>query len=143
MTDSRTGRRRTAGALALTMALGLTACGGDPTPATDDSESVRDRALEARTADRPTGAEIQERTLTRTVRTVYICDDGERLSVEFDNPREMATVRTSMGQAFDLYLERAPEGIWYRSSGHELRGQGQFATWHAQGMDPTECRAVD
>ena len=143
MTDSKTRRRRTTGPLTpgMALALGLAACSGE-TPVTDDSDAVRDRALEADVVKGRTGAEIQERTLTRTVRTVYICDDGERLSVEFDNPREMATVRTSLGQAFDLYLERVPEGIWYRSSGHELRGQGQLATWKSEGMDPTDCRAV-
>ncbi|WP_298123624.1 MliC family protein [Brevundimonas sp.] len=143
MTDSKTRRRWTTGPLVpgLALALGLAACGGE-TPVTDDSDAVRDRALEADVAKGQTGAEVQERSLTRTVRTVYICDDGERLSVEFDNPREMATVRTSLGQAFDLYLERAPEGIWYRSSGHELRGQGQLATWTSEGMAPTDCRAV-
>lgn len=120
----------------------LCAC-GEPTPVTDDAESVRDRALAAQTARRRTGAEIQERTLNRVVRTVYLCDDGERLSVEFDNPREMATVRTSLGQAIDLYMERPPEGIWYRASGHDLRGKGQFATWSAEGQEPTQCRAVD
>ena len=121
---------------------GLCAC-GEPTPVTDDAESVRDRALAAQTARRRTGAEIQERTLNRVVRTVYLCDDGERLTVEFDNPRQMATARTSVGQAVDLYMERAPEGLWYRASGHELRGRGQFATWSAEGRPATECRAVD
>jgi hypothetical protein len=124
------------------MSAGLSAC-GEPTPPTDDADAVRERALEAQTARRRTGAEIQERTLNRIVRAVYICDDGERLSVEFDNPREMATVRTSLGQAIDLYMERPPEGIWYRASGHDLRGQGQFATWSAEGQEPTQCRAVD
>lgn len=128
--------------LLIVLTAGLAAC-GESTPVTDDSDAVRERALEAQTARRRTGAEIQERTLNRIVRAVYICDDGERLSVEFDNPREMATVRTSLGQAFDLHMERAPEGIWYRASGHDLRGRGQFATWSAEGQQPTACRAVD
>ena len=128
--------------LILAALLGLPACEGK-TPATDDSEAVRQRAIEAQTARRRTGAEIQERTLNRIVRAVYICDSGERLSVEFDNPRQMATVRTSMGQAVDLYQERSADGIWYRASGHDLRGRGQFATWSAEGQEPTDCRAVD
>jgi hypothetical protein len=126
----------------IAIAATLGAC-GEPTPVTDDADAVRERALEAQTARRRTGAEIQERTLNRIVRAVYICNDGERLSVEFDNPREMATVRTSLGQAIDMHMERAPDGIWYRASGHDLRGKGQFATWSAEGQEPTECRAVD
>lgn len=128
--------------IAAALCSGLSAC-GEPTPVTDDADAVRDRAVEAQTARRRTGAEIQERALNRLVRAVYVCDDGERLSVEFDNPRQMATVRTSMGQAVDLYQERAADGIWYRASGHDLRGRGQFATWAAEGQETTECRAVD
>ncbi|WP_125257026.1 MliC family protein [Brevundimonas fluminis] len=116
---------------------------GEPTPVTDDAEAVRERALDAQTARRRTGAEIQERALHRVVRAVYLCDNGERLSVDFDNAREMATVRTSMGEAIDLFMERAPEGLWYRASGHELRGRGQFATWASEDAEPTDCRAVD
>ena len=116
---------------------------GEPTPVTDDAEAVRERALDAQTARRRTGAEIQERALHHVVRAVYLCDNGERLSVDFDNAREMATVRTSMGEAIDLFMERAPEGLWYRASGHELRGRGQFATWASEDAEPTDCRAVD
>ena len=121
----------------------LTACGAEPTPVTDDAEAVQERAEDAQTARRRTGAEIQERTLNRLVRAVYLCEDGERLSVDFDNARDMATVRTSRGEAIDLFMERAADGIWYRASGHDLRGKGQFATWASTGRAPTECRAVD
>lgn len=122
----------------------LAACGGrQPAEAPSDGEAVRQRAEDAQTARRRTGAEIQQRAMTRVIRTVYLCENGERLSVDFDNPRAMATVRNSNGEAVDLYQERAASGIWYRASGHELRGKGVMATWTADGRDPTECRAVD
>lgn len=120
----------------------LTAC-SDPTAAPSDGDEVKDRAISAQTARRRTGAELQDRATNRVIRTVYLCDNGERLSVDFDNPRQMATVRKSNGEALDLYQERAADGIWYRASAVELRGRGPLATWSADGRDPTECRAVD
>ena len=104
---------------------------------------MRERAQEAQTARRRTGAETQERALNRVIRTVYLCNNSERLSVDFDNPRQMATVRNSSGEAVDLYQERASEGIWYKASGYELRGEGVMATWTSDGRPPTDCRAVD
>lgn len=119
------------------------ACGAEPREAPTDSEEVRERALEAQTARRRTGAEIQERIATQTVRAVYLCNNGERLTVDFDNARRMATVRQSSGQAVDLRQQQAPEGIWYTASGYELRGQGSTADWNADGRETTTCRAVD
>lgn len=121
----------------------LTACNDSPSAATNDAEAVRERAQQAQTAKRRTGAEAQDRALNRVIRTVYLCNDSERLSVDFDNPRQMATVRNSTGQAVDLFQERADEGIWYRASGYELRGKGVSATWTTDGRPPTECRAID
>ena len=129
--------------LAVAAALALTACGQKPADAPTDGESVRKRAQEAQTARRRTGAELQERALNRVIRTVYLCNNGERLSVDFDNPREMATVRNSNGEAVDLFQERASSGLWYRASGYELRGEGVMARWTADGREPTDCRAVD
>ena len=106
----------------------LTACGPDPDKAPRTGDEVKARAIEAQTARQRTGAEIQDRTLNRVVHTVYLCDNGERLSVDFDNPRQMATVRNSSGEAVDLYQERAADGIWYRASNIELRGKGVLAT---------------
>lgn len=122
---------------------GLAACGPQPRAAPTDGESVKQRAIDAQTARHRTGAEIQDRALNRVIRAVYICDNGERLSVDFDNPRQMATVRNSKGEAVDLYQARAADGIWYRASGYELRGRGAMASWSAQGREPTDCRAVD
>jgi hypothetical protein len=121
----------------------LTACGPDPDKAPSTGDEVKERAIDAQTARQRTGAEIQDRTLNRVVHTVYLCDNGERLSVDFDNPRQMATVRNSSGEAFDLFQERADDGIWYRASGYELRGKGVMATWTSDGRPPTACRALD
>lgn len=134
---------RLASASAALTLLALAACGPDPAKAPTDGESVRERAETAQTARRRTGAEVQERALHRVVRTIYLCNNGERLSVDFDNPRQMATVRNSNGEAVDLYQERATTGLWYRASGHELRGEGVLATWTSDGREPTECRAID
>ena len=128
---------------ALACALVLSACGPQPAKAPDDGDAVRQRALEAQTARRRTGAEIQERAENRVIRTVYICQNSERLTVDFDNPRQMATVRNSSGEAFDLFREQANDGIWYKASGHELRGRQGTAVWSADGRSATECRAVD
>lgn len=121
----------------------LSGCGPEPRRAPTDGEEVRERAVEAQTARRRTGAELQDRALNRVVHAVYLCNNSERLSVDFDNPRQMATVRNSSGEAVDLYQERAADGIWYRASGYELRGKGVMATWTAADREPTECRAVD
>lgn len=120
----------------------LSAC-DNPTPVSDDGDVVQERAVEAQTARRRTGAEIQERILHRQIEASYVCVGGDRLTVDFDNRREMATVRNSTGEAFDLYLERAEDGIWYRGSGNELRGSGTEAVWSVKGRDPVDCRAVD
>jgi membrane-bound inhibitor of C-type lysozyme len=121
----------------------VAACGPEPREAPTDGDAVRARAVEAQTARKRTGAELQDRALNRVIRTVYLCNISERLSVDFDNPRQMATVRNSSGEAVDLFQERAADGIWYRASGYELRGKGVQATWTADGREPTECRAVD
>jgi len=135
-------KRLTASAVILTC-LATVACGRKPAEAPTDGDSVRERAQEAQTARRRTGAEAQDRALNRVIRTVYLCDNSERLSVDFDNPRQMATVRNSSGEAVDLHQERAADGIWYRASGYELRGKGVMATWTSDGRPPTDCRAVD
>ena len=123
--------------------LATAACGQQPTAASSDGDAVRERAQEAQTAKRRTGAELQDRALNRVIRTVYLCENSERLSVDFDNPRQMATVRNSSGEAVDLFQERAADGIWYKASGYELRGEGVMATWTSDGRPPTTCRALD
>lgn len=129
--------------VAVVTCLALAACGQKPKDAPTDGDEVRDRAQEAQTARRRTGAEAQDRALNRVIRTVYLCNNSERLTVDFDNPRQMATVRNSAGEAVDLFQERAADGLWYRASGYELRGRGVMATWTSDGRPPTDCRAVD
>ena len=73
----------------------LAGCGPNPDEAPTDGDAVRERAEQAQTARRRTGAEIQSRVMNRVIRTVYLCNNSERLSVDFDNPRQMATVRDS------------------------------------------------
>jgi hypothetical protein len=136
-------KRLTAAVIVVLTGLATTACGQKPAEAPTDGDSVRERAQEAQTARRRTGAEAQDRALNRVIRTVYLCNNSERLSVDFDNPRQMATVRNSSGEAVDLYQERAADGIWYKASGYELRGKGVMATWTSDGRPPTDCRAVD
>ena len=137
------GPRCTTALLAVFGATSLAACGPQPSKAPTDGESVKQRAIEAQTAKRRTGAELQDRALNRVIRTVYLCQNGEGLTVDFDNPRQMATARNSNGLAIDLYQERAADGIWYRASGYELRGKGVLATWTVNDRPPTECRAID
>lgn len=136
-------KRLTATVIVVLTGLATAACGQKPAQAPTDGDSVRERAQEAQTARRRTGAEAQDRALNRVIRTVYLCNNSERLSVDFDNPRQMATVRNSSGEAVDLYQERAADGIWYKASGYELRGKGVMATWTSDGRPPTDCRAVD
>lgn len=129
--------------LGLALLLSLAACGreeADDMPQT--GAEARERAVEARVARKRTGAEIQERITNRIVRAEYACLNGERLSVTFDNPREMATVRMIDDTAIDLRQERAADGIWYRADRYDLRGSGQDATWQAPERDPTTCRAI-
>ncbi len=81
--------------------------------------------------------------MNRVVRTVYLCQNGDSLTVDFDNPRAMATVRNSSGLAIDLFQARTADGLWYRADGHELKSQGIHATWMVKNRPATQCRAVD
>lgn len=81
--------------------------------------------------------------MNRVIRTVYLCQNGEGLTVDFDNPRAMATVRNSNGLAIDLYQARAADGLWYRAEGYDLRSRGIEATWTAKERPATACRAVN
>jgi hypothetical protein len=111
--------------------------------APESAAEVEQRALAAQTAQHRTGAELQDHAMNRVIRAVYLCDNGERLTVDFDNPRAMATVRNSHGEAADLFQERSADGIWYRAGQTELRGKGILATWSSDGLPDTQCRAID
>ena len=129
--------------LALATALSLAACDrGPPEDMPQTGAEARQRAVDARVARKRTGAEIQDRVTNRIVRAEYACLNGERLSVTFDNPREMATVRMLDGTAIDLRQERAADGIWYRADRYDLRGSGADASWRAPNRDETTCRAI-
>lgn len=117
-------------------------CGPGREPAGSDAQAVHDRALDVQASPTDTGAVIQEQALNQVVQASYLCDNSERLSVDFDNPRQMATIRTSSGLAYDLHQQRSADGIWYRSADAELRGRGNQATWTAKGL-VANCRAVD
>ena len=127
-------------AAAVSVAFMLTACGQTDAPAVGDRAQTQ--VPQPQMPPPPTGAEVQEQVQTSTVRAGYLCENGERLAVEFDNPRRMATIRNSSGEAVDLFQQRSADGIWYRGSGAELRGRGDRATWTGVGRQPTECRAV-
>ena len=57
----------------------LSACGPDPSEAPASGDAVKQRAMEAQTTRRRTGAEIQDRALNRVVQAVYLCENGDRL----------------------------------------------------------------
>lgn len=120
----------------------LTACGPSTPPPTDDSAEVLSRQFEIE-PEHKTGAELQESAMNSTVRTIYVCENAERLTVDFDNPRAMATVRKSDGLAHDLKQERSASGIWYRAGRIELRGSGRNADWTPEKGDTVSCRAID
>jgi len=128
--------------LSALMAASLAACGGDDDDMPDTGAEARERLVEARVVRQRTGAEIQDRIATSIVRAEYACLNGERLSVVFDNQRELATIRLLDGTAVDLRQERAADGFWYRSDQHEIRGVGQDATWKAPQRDETTCQAL-
>lgn len=121
----------------------LSACSAEPGTSPGEGGPARHGAVATQTAPGETGAELQDRAMNRVIRTVYLCQNGERLTVDFDNPRAMATVRNSNGLAIDLYQERAADGLWYRAEGHDLRGRGIEASWIARDRPATRCRAAD
>src|SRR5688572_23264648 len=94
--------------LVLALALSLAACGEEPPEDMPQTGAeARQRAVDAQVARERTGAEIQDRVTNGVVRAEYACLNGERLSVVFDNPRELATIRMLDGTAVDLRQERA------------------------------------
>ena len=64
-----------AGLAALTV---MTACGPDPSRAPTTGDEVKERAIEAQTARKRTGAEVQDRILNNVIHAGYLCDNGER-----------------------------------------------------------------
>lgn len=128
--------------IAALMAFPLVACGDKEEDMPDTGAEARQRLVDARVVRERTGAEVQDRITNRIVRAEYACLNGERLSVVFDNQRELATIRMLDGTAVDLRQERAADGFWYRSDQHELRGVGRDASWRAPNRDETSCQAL-
>lgn len=128
-------------ALALTASLALLGgCGADEPGRADET---RERAAQAVPVVAVTGAERQTAAQASVIETAYVCANGQNLSVVFDNPREMATVRAGNGEAVDLRQERAASGIWYKTDGYELRGKGRDAVWISPERGETTCVATD
>lgn len=75
--------------------------------------------------------------------TMYVCQDSLRLRVDFDRPRNMVTVRTSDGLAYDLVEKPVSSGIWYHAEQANLRGPGTTLTWTLQDKPPTTCQIID
>lgn len=130
--------------VALFLACSLAACSSEPSrEAPVDGDALRQKSIEAEATDTVrTGAQIQEEAMNSVVRAVYLCSNGEKLTVDFDNPRKMATVRNSNGLAMDLHQQPSGSGIWYATSGYELRGKGNEATWKSGDRPQTTCRAT-
>lgn len=99
-------------------------------------------AAQTAPADTRSDSEKAEHAASNVVRAVFLCENGERLTADFDNPRNMATIRNSTGEAVDLAEQPAASGIWYKSSQAELRGKGDNVTWTVEGRQPTECRSI-
>lgn len=129
---------------ALILALGVAACSSEPSrEAPVDGDALREKAIESEATNRARkDAEIQQDAMNSVVRAIYLCSNGEKLTVDFDNPRKMATVRNSNGLAVDLHQQTAASGIWYTTGGHELRGKGNEATWKSGDRPQTNCRAT-
>ena len=70
---------------------------------------------------------------------VFNCQNGQRLIVSFDHPRQMATVRRFDGLAFDLTRKGTSEGYLYEATGITLSGSGKSAKWRSPNIEDTLC----
>lgn len=70
---------------------------------------------------------------------IFNCQNGQRLTVAFDHPRRMATVRRFDGLAFDLTRKGTSEGYLYEATGIILSGSGKNAKWHSPNIEDTLC----
>lgn len=74
---------------------------------------------------------------------VFNCQNGQRLMVAFDHPRQMATVRRFDGLAFDLMRKGTSEGYLYEASGLILGGKGKTARWQSPNIADTTCEVSE
>lgn len=115
----------------LAAGLFLTAC--------QDHETIGPRKT-----DEHLRAEIpQDVSPENAVAWVFNCQNGQRLMIDFDHPRQMATVRRLDGLAFDLTRKLTAEGYLYEASGLVLSGKGKTANWHAPNADDTVCEVSE
>lgn len=71
------------------------------------------------------------------------CANGQGLVVTFDHPRQMATVRRSDGQAFDLMRATTSSGYLYSATQTELHGEGKRAKWASPRVSDTTCTVTE
>lgn len=74
---------------------------------------------------------------------VLSCQNGQRLMVAFDHPRQMATVRRFDGLAFDLTRKGTSEGYQYAATNLILSGKGKTLRWHSPNIDDTTCEVSE
>lgn len=128
-------------ASALILSPGLTACGQrepEPGPAAQFLETAED----SRAFPSINSPEVLADPMNHVVRAIYACDNAENLTVDFDNPRNMATARTSNGMAVDLHQQKAASGYWYRAGGYEMRGRRGDITWTMPEALPAKCKVI-
>lgn len=121
----------------------VSACQKQETRRAESREEQDRRVLLHNDASSRTDADFKSGATMISGPTMYVCDDSLRLRVDFDNPRNMVTVRTSDGLAYDLVEVNVPSGIWYQAEQAELRGQGTKLTWTLEDNAPTHCQIID
>lgn len=74
---------------------------------------------------------------------IFNCQNGQRLIVTFDHPRQMATVRRFDGLAFDLTRKGTSDGYLYAATGVALSGSGKTAKWRSPNIEDTVCEVSE
>ena len=74
-------------------------------------------------------------------RVSYACEDGQRLTVLFDD-RDQSALVAEAGQS-PFALQRSPGqergGFFYEGAGHVLFGAGARAGYASDGAEPVDC----
>lgn len=73
----------------------------------------------------------------------YTCDSGPDLTVAFKDTGKAARVTVADRAPVRLVARPAREGERFADSRHELRVNGNSATWQVGDRSPVECRAVE
>ncbi|HEY5411669.1 MAG TPA: hypothetical protein VIJ94_13185, partial [Caulobacteraceae bacterium] len=76
-------------------------------------------------------------------RVVYACDDGQGLTVLFDDRDQTAMVLPHDQNPIALRLNQDHDsgGFYYEGSGHVLFGAGARAGYASEGAEPVDCYA--